>query len=145
MGSALALLSLLGCCGLLPPAATLAQRSRWALGVLSLLAGAVLLPPDTAQAQTTTVWTATLTVDQFSAFSSIYRGCGGNVADSCATGLNTDDFTYGGTTFHIQSLNQVTGSRGNQIFLSLDSAIPSAIRTNGRLTLGTTTLNPSFG
>ena len=65
IGSALALLSLLACCGAVPPAPNLGRRSRWALlGVLSLLAGVVLLPSAPAQAQTRTIsnFTETLSI-----------------------------------------------------------------------------------
>ena len=54
IGSALVLLPLLACCGLLPPAPALTRRTRWAAGILmASLASLALLPPEPAQAQTT--------------------------------------------------------------------------------------------
>ena len=54
IGSALALLPLLVCCGLVSPAPALTRRTRWAAGILvASLASLALLPPEPAGAQTT--------------------------------------------------------------------------------------------
>ena len=74
------------------------------LPVLALLLGALgLFAAAPAQAQsTTTVWTATLTVDA----SSDRRGClpGRFPGDVCSTGLTDDEFTHGGTDYTIIGL-----------------------------------------
>ena len=54
IGSALALLPLLVCCGLASPAPALTRRTRWAAGILvASLASLALLTPEPAKAQTT--------------------------------------------------------------------------------------------
>ena len=53
MGSALALLPLLVCCGLASPAPALTRRTRWAAGMfMASLAFLALLSPEPAKAQT---------------------------------------------------------------------------------------------
>ena len=116
IGSALALVSLLGCCGLLPPAPNLGRRSRWALGVLSLLAGAVLLPPAPAEAQTT------VNVSNISQTSSGNIGATrGEAKTRFATGGTT-----GGTTSARYTLSNVTIPAGSSIGGGLDASIYNA-------------------
>ena len=84
-----------------PPRARLAL-----LPVLALLLGAVfLLPAHPAAAQTTTFWTATLTVDEQGG----YFGCDNTdpTQDNCSsTSVLTDqDFTYSRSTYRIVSLH----------------------------------------
>ena len=101
IGSAIALLPLLACCGLLPPASTLARRSRWALGVLALLAGAALLPSAPAEAQTV--------VDLVSNTSKPKDGViGGRVAQSFRTGANVLGYTLSGIRFSVSTFGSVT-------------------------------------
>ena len=129
---------------LLRTAAALLRRARRAAGLLALalLASLALLPPDTAQAQTN-IWSATLTVDEGTVGTRTYRGCDDAlIGDACATGLSDNDFTYSGTTFDVESLMRVSRSSPalQRLDFELDKAIPSAIRTNGQLTIGTTNL-----
>ena len=68
IGSALALLSLLACCGLVPPAPALTRRTRWAAGIfIASLASLALLTPELAKAQTENVSLASSAVTQTSA------------------------------------------------------------------------------
>ena len=103
IGSALALVPLLACCGLAhasPP-----RRSRWALlGALSLVAGAVLLPSAPAQARSVSV----------SNISQPNTGTGYYIGGSSQALINK--FTTGGTTDDSYALNTVvldlTGAAG---------------------------------
>ena len=138
--SALALLPLLVCRGLLPPAPTLARRSRWAMGVLSLLAGAVLLPPAPAQAQTTTTfWSATLTPGQ----DGNKFGCD-NVGSSlvnCSQSavLTDDDFEFDSVTHNFRSIeiNQRKNDPSNLLQLDIRgrSPLPAAVVSHGSLVI----------
>ena len=127
---------------LLCTAPALLRRARRTAGLLALalLAFVSLLPPAPAEAQS--IWSATLTVDENAVGSRTFRGCG-DFNDSCATGLSDDDFVYSGTTFDVEYLVRETRAAPalNRLSLTLDKAIPSAIRTNGKLTVGTTVLS----
>ena len=94
----------------------------------------------------TTVWSATLTVDQATSGAIDYYGCDNTDAnqDSCSsnTVLTDDDFTYGGTTFTIRTLYLRAGATPT-LALLLDAAWLSAIQTNGRLNAGANTFNLS--
>ena len=62
IGSAVTLLPLLVCCGLLPPLPALPRRTRWAAGSLIVsLASLALLPPAPAEAQTITLSASAIT------------------------------------------------------------------------------------
>ena len=62
IGSAVTLLPLLVCCGLLPPLPALPRRTRWAAGTLIVsLASLALLPPAPAEAQTITLSASAIT------------------------------------------------------------------------------------
>ena len=105
IGSALALLSLLACCGAVPPAPNLGRRSRWALlGVLSLLAGVVLLPSAPVQAQTRTISNLTETKAKTGPS---FHICSTDPATTHAGGCAIA-FTTGGTSTARYRLNSIT-------------------------------------
>ncbi|MDE0194922.1 MAG: fibronectin type III domain-containing protein, partial [bacterium] len=102
------------------------------LPVLALLLGALL--PAPAAAQTTIVWSATLTVDQFS----VHFGCSNGVLlelDNCSssTVLTKDEFTYRGTTYQIQDLYWAS----NRLYFGLTGRSGAVLKT----ALGSLTLN----
>ena len=97
-----------------------ARRLTVLLPVLALLAGAFsLFAPASAQAQTTPVWSATLTTftstnyDDSIAKWDNFRGCANGYAGrKClnTNGLTDDDFTHGGTTYTIIELGLAFGT-----------------------------------
>ena len=96
----------------------------------ALVALAVLFAPggQPAQAQTTTVWSATLTAQRIS----LSNGCsnfGGIASAYCSlTSVLTDnDFTYNGVNYEIQQV--ILGDNGN-LNVILDKAIPSGLSLN---------------
>ncbi len=99
------------------PAVSRRAASAWRrpalLPVLAPLLGAVSLLPATPAAAQTTIWSATLTVDQ----DGVLFGCDTFIAghDSCTVGLTDEDFVYKGVTYRV-----------NRLFVS---------STTGRLTL----------
>ena len=119
------------------------------LPVLALLAGALgLFAAAPAQAQTT-VWSATLTVDEAS--NAVWFGCAQGVTisgtipiDQCSssTVLTDDDFTYGGTDYTITriTVGGLNSQGGNRLRLAFDSLTPAAAKTalsSLTLTVGT--------
>ena len=91
------------------------------LPVLALLLGALgLFAAAPAQAQTT-VWSATLTVDQ----ASLYHGCGYLGMDACSSALTEDEFSYGGTDYTIKSV-----VRSGHLWLVFESPVtPQGAKT----------------
>ena len=91
--------------------ASVLHRSPFLLLAVALMALAVLLVHDSqpAQAQTTT-WSATLTVDEYSA--SQLFGCDSSDPnlDNCDTALTDDDFTYNGTAYDVRRVTWTSGS-----------------------------------
>ena len=80
------------------------RRWRW-LAALSamLVAAAVLAPAPAASAQsTTTIWSATLTVDD----TGVGAGCDNSdpQQDDCSNALTDSDFTFGGVTYTFESV-----------------------------------------
>ena len=88
----------------------------------ALVALAVFFAPggQPAQAQTTTVWSATLTVKDVGGGST---GCNIATATSCATFLTDNTFTFDGTNYTIKAVTLNAGG----LRLLLDKAVPGAL------------------
>ena len=128
---------------------TLCWRARaWRIAA-GLLAIALLLAAGPAAAQTTTIWSATLTVQlPFGIF-----GCSNgdsNAANKCSTAtvLTEDDFTHDGTMYQVSAIVFQRGSSNAPwgFTITLEQTIPQNLRTSGTLHLGTREfLLPSAG
>ena len=114
-------------------ASFLPRRSPLLLLAAALVALAAFVAPGAqpAQAQTTTVWSATLTV-----VATPLLGCsnpsGGGLVCSSTSVLTDDDFTHGGVTYEITRL--VIG--GNQLVLQLNKTIPANLKSALILNVG---------
>ena len=99
----------------------------------ALVALAVLFAPggQPAQAQTTTVWSATLTVAQDP--NSGLKGCTGTQQSLCNSQLTDDDFTYGGVDY---TFTTIYVSGGGSLNLRLNKAIPPALKSAVTLHVG---------
>ena len=97
---------------------------------------------DVAEDQNrTSVWSAMLTADVIQHAGGSFVGCSDDIEghDQCSspTTLTDDDFTHGDTTYNISRMYIV----GNQVFIGSTKAWPSAMRTHGKLNIGTRTLS----
>ena len=104
-----------------------ARLSR-ALAVLGLSIGALsLFAGPAAQAQVTTVWSATLTVKEPDGD----RGCyGSGGTHGCPTALDDDDFTLDGTSYDVFGLIVAQGQGGvSYLNLLLSKTIPDALKS----------------
>ncbi len=88
---------------------------------------AVLFAPggQPAQAQTTTVWSATLTVQSVSTM----FGCIGTGTSSCSDTavLSDNDFTYEGVDYEVDQITYVAGA--TNLAFSLNKAIPASLES----------------
>ena len=122
--------------------ASIFRPSPLLLLAVALIALATLFAPGAqpAQAQTTTVWSATLTVWRDT--QGIRVGCsnvsGGNMVCSSTTALTDDDFTYNGVDYQVEQVAIVN----NALKLSLDKEVPSDLPT---LNVGGTAFSVSSG
>ena len=87
------------------------------------------------------LWSTTLTVDEATVGTDTYRGCSPTHDVGCSTALSDDGFSYGGTSYTVEELFNSPLGVTKRITLVLDKVIPSAIRTNGKLILGGTSLS----
>ena len=94
-----------------------------------LVGGAVATFTDRAVTNNTTadLWSATLTVN----VSGQWQGCGDIVDNAgCSTGLTSNSFTHGATTYRIQSVYSTVVAGDvllRYVYLGLDKAIPSSL------------------
>ena len=98
--------------GDIAPRGRLPRFSRFAAGLLALLAAAVLLAPDVAHAQSTTIWSATLTAKDGTLLGNAQRGY---IKDDFGT-LNPNTFTVGGETVTVTELRVNTPDAGFSFF-----------------------------
>ena len=113
-----------------PPCRTVPAPAVRTLVVLALLVPA----PAQAQVQQS-VWSSTLTVDD-DPFGSGCDNAVSRLAD-CSDRLSPEGFSYDGTAYKVVELQYIAPS----LHLELDKAIPSKIRSTGRLTVGDTVLS----
>ena len=101
-----------------------------ALLALATVAAVLLLPAAPAQARSTTIWSATLTVDAIEANNNEYQGCDDNDADqdNCSTALSDNQFTYDGTTYRIKTFYIQSYTPSYALILKFDKAIPTKVR-----------------
>ena len=130
-----------------------------AIALLTLITSLALLPPTPAEAQTQTLWSATLTVDEdVDTANSVRRyGCSGalfDALDNCTSSsvLTDKDFVHNGATYQfvfiVNSFDDNNGKTNPKLefaFAYPPGQVPNDIRTSGKLnvTAGgtTTTLN----
>ena len=132
-----------------PDARSGRSRARLSLllPVLALLAGALgTFAAAPAQAQRTTIWSTTLTVDLVGNFA----GCDNSAStwDNCSSALGDDDFSYDGTPLTVTAITVPASqfNSGTSIHVRFHAAIPAGLRTSdGELTVGSTTLAFSNG
>ncbi len=112
--------------------ASVFRLSPFLLLAAALVALAVLFAPggQPAQAQTTTVWSATLTVQDIAGGGNL--GCSTSsaaVSDKCSSTsvLTDDDFTYNGVDYEVVALGTLVSG---QFVLILDKAIPTDLSLN---------------
>ena len=112
---------------------TLRRLSPFLLLAAALVALAVFFAPggQPAQAQTTTVWSATLTVASDSTTGLI--GCTTRQGSLCNSQLTDDDFTYGGVDYTLTTI-YVSGAGG--LNLRFNKAIPPALKSALTLHVG---------
>ena len=114
------------------------------LPTLALLLGALtLFAAAPAQAQHTTVWSATLTVQDPTGYTG-GRGCVGNdqtASQRCDFALDDDNFTYGSpsVTYHVNQVEIGDDQAAGLARLGLDKAWPSELKI-GTLHVGSTEL-----
>lgn len=101
-----------------------------ACAAIVLLALLFALP---ATAQTTTIWSATLTVDvrnvSVGGGTVTYKGCsstGSIAADDCSVTLSDNEFTHGGTTYTVERL---LWNNGGKILIEFTGISGSAAKT----------------
>ena len=118
------------------PAGRCRARFSRVLPALAILLGALsLFAAAPAQAQTT-VWSATLTVQDLGTGS---RGCwtSGTIACSLTTVLTDDDFTYNQVDYEIRLIQlRTTGSLAGVFLIQLNKAIPSDLKSALTLHVG---------
>ena len=150
-----------------PLALRLAGRALRGLGLLPLAlpASLTLLSAAPAGAQTTTVWSATLTVAEIGRFSRRWgflggpypkpkgerremgRGCfDGGVfgagAEACSRKLSASRVTYNGGGYGIRDLSvEVSGSNAGRLDFGLNRPLPAALEENATLNVGGTALS----
>ena len=116
--------------------ASVLHRSPVLVLAAALVALAVFFAPGAqpAQAQSTTVWSATLTVQAFGTSS---LGCSyvqsGNECSSTSV-LTDDDFTYGGVDYTIKRVEFLSST--GRIFLALNKTIPDSLKAALTLNVG---------
>ena len=106
------------------------RRSPLLLLAVALVALAAFVAPggQPAQAQQSTVWSATLTVKEAH---SDYLGCSDtDAAAPCSSNLSDNTFTLGGSEYQVTWV--VTFSITNDFYVVLDQAIPEDFASNDR-------------
>ena len=94
--------------------------------VVAVTGALALIAPERSAAQsTTTIWSATLTVDH----TAVGAGCDNTdpQQDDCSNALTDDDFTFGGVTYTFEYLLQY--DEDNQVAVKFDTGSASAHKT----------------
>ena len=91
----------------------------------ALVALAVFFAPggQPAQAQSTTVWSATLTVQDIIG---LLKGCQENEANDCSAALTDDSFTYAGVSYQV--IRVFVQNSDGELVLSLDKVFMGNVR-----------------
>ena len=112
--------------------AAILRLSPLFLLVVALMALAVFHAPGAqpAQAQTTTVWTATLTVQDIIG---LFKGCQEDEANDCSAALTDDSFTYAGVSYQV--IRVFVGNSDGELTISLDKVFMGNVRVLDDLTL----------
>ena len=99
-----------------------------AFAALLLVSLALLIAPR-ASAQTTTVWSATLTMPQL--IQNTFYGCSES-GTSCSTALTDNDFTYDSVTYQIQAISfaRTIATDPWSFDILFDKAIPPAVQAS---------------
>ncbi len=106
------------------------RRSPLLLLAAALAALAVFFAPggQPAQAQTTTVWLATLAVmDIGTSLLGCDNALGGSSDCRTTSVLTDDDFTYDGTVYHITAIRSLASS--GAFAIEIDKAIPASLKS----------------